>query len=114
MDFKKETMTREVWVMNIGGQKIPLEAVSALIKSIAITVLLVLTWNIAQTMTFSYLEWNGFFNGNCNAQTHICQPCWIEQTGATSMSWKCINTTDSRPGLAYMDKYKNLAPLNQS
>lgn len=97
MEFVKEEMRKNVWVLMIGGKKIPLEAISALIKSVALSVLIVLAYNIGGYNASEYLKWNSYFHGNFNPATHTYQTCWVE-AGGLSVHWQCENNSIQMPG----------------
>lgn len=102
MKFEKEQMTKDVWMVELVGKRIPLEALTAILKSVALSVLIVLAYNMGQYNASEYLKWNSYFNGNFDPITKTYSICWVEQSGM-SVAWECEQKNET---------VKNIIPVN--
>ena len=97
MKFEKETLHYETWVLEIGGKKIPFEFFSDLIKATALSLLIIIAYNIGSLNAQNYVLWNAYFHGNYNPKTGLYTNCWVFADGL-NVKWECANQTMSKDG----------------
>lgn len=84
----KETITKEVYILNIGKYKIQL---SDFLKMVLICITVFLAYNIGMNDSMQFLKFSSYLgNGHLDASGHIIK-CYPYQEGNT-LDWKCIDT----------------------
>ncbi len=95
--FRKIQTMKESWLLEIGGQIIPVDAVFAILRAIGITLLLFISMELGQLVQGENMKWLAKFQGIKDEKTGlylVCEPV-LNSTSIMGYSWNCMNTTKS-------------------
>jgi len=94
VQFSKEVMSKNVWIIHAFGRDIPLEFFTAIIKSVAIAVFIYLAYNIGQSNAITVLDFTiDHAGGSLQVGDSSCPPYIDGNTIKYNCSAKTIPST---------------------